>query len=190
MKSPVPSRSGPAPTDKPRPRPTITPSPESSTAIAAKPQGDDKPFAFRFGAADWQGGFYGGDAKWYGRTWTAVYSADSSNPRATLTVYLSALPQAPATLTVSGVDDEWAGNNPISITVNGVEIFSGPNPFANWDDEGLGEGDVWSQASFAVPAGLLHEGANEITLANLSQSAKFSSSPYVLVSDAILEFDL
>jgi hypothetical protein len=91
---------------------------------------------------------------------------------------------------VSGVDDEWSGNNPIAITVNGVEIFLGPSPFASWDGGGSHAGAVWSQASFVVPTGLLHEGANEIVLANLSQAAKFRSSPYVLVSDAVLEIDV
>jgi hypothetical protein len=185
----VPKRSDPTPTNEPRPRPTVTPSPSPATVVAANPQGHDTPLVFRFGAADWQGGYSGGDDEWFGRTWTAVYSANSSYPRATLSVNLRAQPQASATLTVTGVDDEWSGRNPIVITVNGVEIFSGPSPFANWDDNGLGEGKVWSQVSFAVPEGLLHEGANKITLANRSKSANNGSPPYVLLSDAVLEIE-
>ncbi|MFL5762237.1 MAG: hypothetical protein ACJ789_21260 [Thermomicrobiales bacterium] len=187
--SPVPKRSNPTLTDKPLPRLTDTPSPVPTTTVAEKPQGHNKPFVVRFGAADWQGGYFGGDAEWYGRAWTAVYRANSANSRASLLVQLPALPRAPATLTVSGVDDEWPGNNPISITVNGVEIFSGPSPFASWDGGGPHEGSVWTQVAFAVPTGLLHAGANEIALENLSQAANVRSSPYVLVSDAVLVID-
>jgi hypothetical protein len=190
IKSPVPNTSDLTPSKSPRSRPTSTPSPQPPKNVTAKPQAQAKKFVFRFGAADWRGGYFRGDTEWYGRAWTAVYGTSSPSPRASLNVYLTAIPRAPASLTISGLDDEWSGTNPISISVNGVEIFSGPSPFANWDGIGLGEQAVWSEISFAVPKGVLHEGANEIAVANLSPTANFSSPPYVLVSNAILEIDI
>jgi hypothetical protein len=190
IRTPVSNQSNPTPGDKPLSTPTVTPSPQVANAVAPKPQGQTKPFVFRFGAADWHGGYFRGDAEWYGRAWTAVYGAYSPNPSASLTVYLTAVPRVPASLTISGLDDEWSSKNPIVITVNGVEIFSGPSPFGNWDGIGQGEQAVWSQNSFAVPKGLLHEGANDVSVQNLAQSTNFSAPPYLLLSDAILEIDL
>jgi hypothetical protein len=143
--------------------------------------------ALQFSAADWQGGYFRGDGEWYGRAWNAVYGAQSSNPRATLTFSLPAAPQDAATLTITGLDDEWAGNNPIVITVNGVKIFAAPNLFQSWDGVGQGEQAGWTAIPFAVPAGVLQEGVNEITLSNQAPSANFGTPPYVLVSDALLE---
>jgi hypothetical protein len=141
----------------------------------------------QFSAADWQGGYFRGDAEWYGRAWTAIYGAQSPHPRASLTFSLAAAPRDPATLTITGLDDEWAGNNPIVIAVNGVEIFAAPSPFVSWDGVGHGEQAGWTAIPFTVPASLLHEGANEIALANQAPSASFGSPPYILVSDAVLE---
>jgi serine/threonine-protein kinase len=144
--------------------------------------------SLKFGAADWQGGYYRVDAAWYGRAWTAVYGAQSSYPRVVLTVSLDKTPKGSASVTITGLDDEWAGTNPIVVSVNGVEIFSGPSPFVSWDGVGHGEQAEWKAVKLKVPAGTLHKGDNEIALANMAPSSSVGTPPYVLVSDAKLVY--
>jgi eukaryotic-like serine/threonine-protein kinase len=185
IRSPTPTKPLPTPTHRPRPSRTPTPSREPTNTLPAKPQNQAMPIALQFGAADWQGGSFHGE--WYGKAWTTVYGAQSPYPSATLTFSLTAVPNAPAKLTITGLDDEWAGTNPITITVNGVEIFSAPCPFASWDGVSQGVQAAWTPIAFTVPEDLLHEGKNKILLTNDAQSASFSSPPWVLVSDVVLE---
>jgi eukaryotic-like serine/threonine-protein kinase len=175
---------------QPTPLPSRTPELRIVPVANAAPtkQATTKSIALKFGAADWQGGYYRGDATWYGRAWTAVYGAQSSYPRVVLTVSLAKAPKGSVWLIITGLDDEWAGTNPIVVSVNGVEIFSGPSPFVSWDGVGHGEQAQWKAVKWKVPAGTLHIGDNEVTLANMAPSASVGSPPYVLVSDAKLVY--
>ncbi|MEA2597912.1 MAG: hypothetical protein QOF01_4381, partial [Thermomicrobiales bacterium] len=146
-----------------------------------------QPVSLSFGPNQWQGGFYRGDNGFLGRPWVAIYGAQSGMGRATLTVSLDADPTGEATLTITGLDDEWDGNNPILIEVNGVEIFNGLSPFPTWDGVGDGESAAWTSVAFTVPAGTLRAGTNEIAFSNLAQSANFNSPPWVNISDTTLE---
>ena len=139
-----------------------------------------------FTAEDWRGGFYRGDDVYYGRPWTALYGAQSEYPRASVAFRLDTAPTDAAVLTVAGLDDEWAELNPIAIEVNGEPAFEGPSPFLNWDGVGNGENAAWTQAQVTIPAELLRDGRNEITIANLTAGANFSAPPYVLLGDATL----
>jgi serine/threonine-protein kinase len=183
----------PTATNAPTLAPTEPPSATSEPRIvpvnntASEDQTSTVPLAVQFSADEWQGGLYRGDGEWYGRPWTAVYGAQSQYPVATLSFSLESTPQDAATLTITGLDDEWEGNNPIEISVNGVAVFSGPSPFPSWDGIGNGEQAAWTPIEFEVPAGTLHDGQNEIVVANQSPSASVGIPPYVLVSDALLE---
>ncbi len=139
-----------------------------------------------FTAADWIGGFYRGDEQFYGRPWSAIYGAASEYPRATIRFRLDARPSEPATLTLTGLDDELAELNPIAIEVNGQQVFSGPSPFRNWNGAGTGEDAAWTEVTVTIPADVLERGRNEITIANLSPSGNFNAPPYVLLADATL----
>jgi eukaryotic-like serine/threonine-protein kinase len=185
IRSPTPTGPLPTPTTKLRPSRTPTPPKEPTSTVAVMHQDQAVPTVLRFSAADWQGGSF--HDEWYGRAWTTVYGSQSPYPSATLTFSLTAVPNTPAKLTITGLDDEWAGTNPITITVDGVEIFSAPCPFASWDGVSQGVQAAWTPIAFTVPEGLLHEGKNEISLANDAQSASSSSPPWILVSDAVLE---
>jgi hypothetical protein len=138
-------------------------------------------------AADWTGGFYRGDAQYYGRPWVAIYGAYSEYPRATLSLTLTDAPSQAATVTITGLDDEWADLNQIALDVNGQVIFTGASPFPNWDGAGKGENAAWTSVPFTIPAGVLRAGENDLTLSNLMPSDSFNSPPYVLVSDASLD---
>jgi hypothetical protein len=140
-----------------------------------------------FTAADWDGAFYSGDDQFYGRPRSAIYGAASDYPEATIRFRLDARPSGPVTLTLTGLDDELVELNPIAIAVNGVQVFSGPSPFLNWDGVGNGEDAAWTEVAVTIPANLLERGRNEITIANLSPSGNFNAPPYVLLADATLD---
>ncbi len=156
--------------------PTPTPVPIVPSAAAAA-----------FTAADWIGAFFRGDEQFYGRPWSAIYGAASAYPQATIRFRLDARPSGPATLTLTGLDDELAELNPIAIEVNGQQVFSGPSPFLNWDGVGNGADAAWTEVTVTIPADFLQRGRNEITIANLSPSGNFNAPPYVLLGDATLE---
>lgn len=140
-----------------------------------------------FTAADWSGSFYRGDSVFYGRPWTAVYGAASEYPRAAIRFRLDGEPAEAATLTVTGLDDEWADLNPIAIEVNDQRVYEGPSPFANWDGIGNGADAAWTEVELTIPTDLLRAGRNEIAVVNLSPSANFSAPPYILLGDTTLE---
>jgi hypothetical protein len=177
-----------SPTATPLPTPTVTPIPTSTAPPAGPPTiAPAGVTRLTFAAEDWRGGFYRGDGLAYGRPWVAVYGALSDYPRATLNVNLDAAPADAATLTITGLDDEWAARNEMMLEVNGETIFTGPNPFLDWDGVGDGTNAAWTSVPFTIPAGLLRAGQNEITVANLTPVASFNAPPYILLADATLE---
>jgi hypothetical protein len=161
--------------------------PPATAGDQAAPAAPPTSTAVAFRAADWAGGYYRGDALAYGRPWVAVYGTQSPYPRAALSFDLDASSSGPSRLTVTGLDDEWAGSTPIEVAVNGQPVFSGPSPFASWDGIGDGSGAAWTTVTFEIPAGLLTPGRNEITIANLAPAANFNAPPYILLADASLE---
>ena len=178
----------PAPTATPLPTstplPTATPTPSPSAAPTLAPARDVR---LQFTAADWAGGYYRGDSQAYGRPWVAVYGALSAYPRATLGFTLDATPGRTATISITGLDDEWTTLNPITLSVNGQAVYTGSSPFVNWDGIGNGANAAWTTVPFTIPSGVLRAGPNEVTVANNSPAASFDAPPYVLLADAVLE---
>ena len=175
----------PIPTATPLPTATPIPSPPAAPTLA--PARDVR---LQFTAEDWVGGYYRGDSQAYGRPWVAVYGALSEFPRATLGFNLDATPGRAATISITGLDDEWVTLNPIALEVNGEPVFSGPSPFVNWDGVGNGANAAWTTIPFTIPGGILRAGPNEITFANLTPVASFNAPPYVLLADAILDISV
>jgi flagellin-like hook-associated protein FlgL len=95
-------------------------------------------------------------------------------------------PTGPATLTLTGIDDEWLDLNPIAVKVNGQQVFSGASPFANWDGATTGAAAAWTPVTITI-APELKAGRNRITVANLSPTGNVGSPPYVLLDDASLQ---
>jgi hypothetical protein len=153
-----------------RPRPTAT-----STADGA---------VISFAADDWSGAYPDVVAAVYQRPCVAVYGAESRYPSAQLTFTVDAADGRPATLVLTGLDDEWAVHSPISITVNGVVVFQGTSEFANWDPAAATVN--WSQMTVTIDPGILTQGRNEIVVANQSDSANFGLPPYILLAEATL----
>ncbi|MDQ3168255.1 MAG: hypothetical protein M3P94_06370 [Chloroflexota bacterium] len=156
----------------------------TATAAAAGEDDDaDDDEAVSFDAADWTGGFYQSDPDlqaFYGRPWLAVYGSESEYPSATLAFTLDDEPDEAITLTVLGLDDELDGLNPITIEINGRLVYEGDDVFPNWNTE-TGNPEVWSQVGFRIAPGLLQEGDNSITIANLTPADTFGGPPYLLL---------
>jgi hypothetical protein len=154
-----------------------------STAVAPSATGS----AAVIPAASWEGAYRPRDALHFGRPWVAIYGNLSVYPQATARVRLDAVPNAPATLTLTGIDDEWGDLNPIEVGVNGQQVFSGASPFANWDGTTTGAAGAWTPVTITIAPELLQAGRNRITFANLSSSVTVGSPPYVLLGDATLQ---
>ena len=98
---------------------------------------------------------------------------------------LRSQPSGTATLTIEGMDSEDRLKTPISIQVNGVEIFHGPNPLPD-DDHPLETG-TWASYVWSFDAALLRPGHNQISIANLAEGA-FSLPPFFMLDYADLSY--
>jgi hypothetical protein len=173
----------------PRASPAGTPSPPAlSTATVTVTQAPSAAgTAGVIPAESWQEAYRPRDALHFGRPWVAIYGNLSVYPRATAAVRLDAAPTGPATLTLTGIDDEWLDLNPITVEVNGQQVFTGASPFANWDGTIAGAPTAWTPVTITIAPELLQAGRNRITFANLSSSVTVGSPPYVLLGDATLQ---
>lgn len=129
----------------------------------------------------WTGGYFQGNAVWYGRPWTALYGSQTQYGTASQTVQLSSTPTGPVTITVVGLNDESGNKNPIQMTLNGTSIYNGTSWFASWDGQGQGENAPWTSVAITIPASYFVLGANSLAISNLSNSSNFSMPPYVLL---------
>jgi hypothetical protein len=117
----------------------------------------------------------------------AIYGNLSVYSRAAATVRLDTAPTSAATLTLTGIDDEWLDLNPISVKVNGQQVFSGASPFTNWDGTNRGAAEAWTPMTITIAPEILQAGRNRITVTNLSPTDNVGSPPYVLLGDASLQ---
>ena len=182
----------------PKPSPTTDREPTSEAIVVVIDEGEGSgatqapeqsgPLDLEFAADDWDGGYYQGNRQWYGRAWTAVYGARSPYPSATLRFELDEVPAEPLVLIVDGLDDEWAGANPIALEINGERVYNGDGPFTSWDGNTANRGaDAdWTTVRITMPADLFAEGENTISFRNLSPSADWGVPPYFLLSTARL----
>lgn len=92
---------------------------------------------------------------------------------------LDKVPSGKATLTIDGQDSEksWCPPAPIRISINGEEIFNGPNGFVKCG---------WSKRTFPIPAGVLKVGENTLTIENLAGSDS-RSAHWFMLSEAIVK---
>lgn len=141
-----------------------------------------------FGPEDWEGGYHRADSGFLGRPWVAVYGAQSGLGTVSLPFTLDKKPKN-AMLTITGINDEWASPNPITIEINGVTIYEGPCPFPSWNGAGDGANAAWGTMSWAVPKNALRKGDNEIVVRNFTDSASTNSPPYVNISTTTIEVE-
>ncbi|HET8523179.1 MAG TPA: cupin domain-containing protein [Thermomicrobiales bacterium] len=162
---------------------------DEGSGRSASASAGDQTYRVNFSASDWTGGWYRSDSDWYGRPWMAIYGAESDYPNARLSFSLDINPSGKATLSVTGLDDEWPGNTRINIDVNGKNIFSDESPFQSWDGDLTTQGAnaVWTTVQFPIPPGVLQRGSNLVAISNLEPYSNFSDPPYILLSDAEVE---
>jgi hypothetical protein len=137
-----------------------------------------------------QGGYRNAGASIYRqRSATWVYGARTPYAAMTAGFQLPAAPSGPARLVVVGLDSEDDAKTPISVSVNGVEVFSGPAPFENdtHDADFAGAAAPWSEQAWAIPEGALRAGANTLVIRSLADSASVGTPPFFMVDAARVE---
>jgi serine/threonine protein kinase len=133
--------------------------------------------------AQWQGGYNlsRGSSVYGGRTATWIYGTGSEYSTMEATFQLNDQPVGAAELIVEGMDSEGSAKTPISIEVNGVEIYNGPNPLP--DDDLPLESGTWASNTWTVNAALLQAGTNTIRISNRSQGS-FGGPPFFMLDYA------
>lgn len=169
------------PTDLPTDLPTLPPTRVPPTAAPAEPVIVNAP-AVRLEDTAWQGGYRQGRG-YGGRSATWVYGQSTSYTSMQTVVLLDTPPRGTAALTIEGMDSEDRVKTPIRITVNGSQIFSGPNPLPN-DDLPLATG-TWAAHTFSFDAALLQPGRNVIRITNLAPGS-FGLPPFFMLDYAVL----
>ena len=178
------SASAGAPVGTPLPTSAAPPDGAPPTPAAATQRA---PIAVRFEDSQWQGGYRRAAGRTYGgRTATWIYGSSTEYSRMQVEFQLGAKqPAGTATLTIEGMDSEDRLKTPISIAVNGAEIFNGPNPLPD-DDHPL-ESGTWASQSWSFDAALLRPGRNTISISNLAEGA-FSLPPFFMLDYADLRY--
>jgi tRNA A-37 threonylcarbamoyl transferase component Bud32 len=132
----------------------------------------------------WQGGYRYSDGRTYGgRSATWIYGSSTAFNTMRAGFELSAVPQCVPELRVEGMDSEGRAKTTISVAVNGVEIYAGPNPLP--DDDLPLESGTWATHAFQFDGGLLRVGTNEIAITNLEPGA-FGLPPFFMLDYAEL----
>ena len=139
----------------------------------------------RFEDTDWQGSYRRAAGRTYGgRTATWIYGTATEYSTMQASFDLDQQPAGTAELGVEGMDSEGAAKTPISVRVNGVEVYNGPNPLPD-DDQPLETG-TWAIFTWTFDAALLRAGRNEISVSNLAEGA-FSRPPFFMLDYANLK---
>jgi hypothetical protein len=84
------------------------------------------------------------------------------------------------------MDSEGRAKTEILVTVNGAEVYRGPNPLP--DDDIPLETGTWAAHSWPFDASLLRAGQNEVSITNLSRGA-FSRPPFFALDYAVVELE-
>lgn len=183
----------PPPTETPAPPPpTDTPPPPVIPTDTAEPVVEPTPVQGGAGGsvaledADFIGGYFRQDGLYHGRTATWVYGLGTQYSTMTALFNINSAPEGQATLTVIGVDSEDTAKTPISIVMNGVEIYVGGNPLPNDFSTGVFGAGNWGAAQWVIPAGLLQPGTNTLTITNLSNTSHINAPPFFMLDSATI----
>jgi hypothetical protein len=137
---------------------------------------------------EWAGGFRSsrGSRVYGGRTAVWIYGSatDYSTMRAEFT--LQGQPIGTAQLSIEGMDSEDDTKTPISVVINGAELYRGPNPLPN-DDLPLDSG-TWETFTWRFGAALLRPGPNLIEISNLAVGA-FGQPPFFMLDYAEIVYE-
>jgi len=136
------------------------------------------------GDDEFAGGF-SAPRNYRGRTARWVYGSESPYGQMTATFSIDGNPGG-GQLELTGIDSENGPKTPMEIDVNGTSIFRGGNPLPK--DDWKTNVAPWSQADFPIPSGILHAGANTLTIKNLVPVNNFNSPPYIVIHQAVVSY--
>jgi tRNA A-37 threonylcarbamoyl transferase component Bud32 len=173
------------PTATPTAAPTVSPTAAPVVVEAPIAEASSGGESLLLDDSDWQGG-YSRPRVYGGRTARWVYGTSTQNHTMQAAFTVSGRPSGTASLQVEGMDSEGPARTPISIRVNGTEIFRGPNPLP--DDDLPVESGAWAGYTWTFDASILREGRNQISISNLAPGA-FSLPPWFMLDYAELTFE-
>jgi hypothetical protein len=188
--TPEPPTPEPPTPELPTPEPTafVLPTPQPiavASPVVVVPQQNGDTTTVLFEDTAWQGGFRSSSGSYGGRTATWIYGTATRYNSMRALFDTPGQPRGTATLSVEGMDSEDRLKTQISISVNGVEIYRGPNPLPD-DDQPL-ESGTWATYTWSFDAALLTSGRNEIRISNLDEGA-FSRPPFFMLDYAQLSY--
>jgi serine/threonine protein kinase len=158
---------------------------DENTAI--EKQGESGTRTLSFAASDWQGAYFQETGNL--QPWSAVYAQSTTFGTATLRFTVDGEPATETfNLTVEGMTSENWTEMPISISVNGQEVYRENSPFPTWN--GVDGQQPWATASFDLPTSVLQPGENTVTFTNLMVEGEFSRPPYILLADGTLTIEV
>jgi hypothetical protein len=114
----------------------------------------------------------------YGRQVNYVYAQPTGSAASMkATLKLERVPTDPLFLYLEAMDDDAPTPCRIRITLHGHEICHGPSGFPDGQ---------WLARRFALPAGVLQAGANELSIVNEESSGGLGSPPWFMVAQIAL----
>ena len=150
-------------------------------------QGSVETMTLGFTAVEWQGAYYQETGNM--QPLTAVYAQSTGYGRAQMSFILDGVPATDTfVLTVDGMTSENWSNVPISVRVNGQEVYQGASPFPTWN--GIEGQQPWTTVSLDLPASALQPGENTVSFVNLVEQGDFSRPPYILLAGGTVTVDL
>lgn len=105
-----------------------------------------------------------------------IYGTNTDNASMWTKLNLPTAPTGAAKLVLTGQDDDKPGAVPIRVSVNGQEVFAGPNRCAEHN---------WSSQECSVPAGLLKAGENEIRIVT-TEASRAADQGWFMLAECVL----
>lgn len=151
----------------------------SAPSASAAPSGNGQ--AVSFDGTALQGGYTKLDKTYYGTQAAALYGSGSGYASGTLTFdYPNASSSARTTISLLGLDDELAKSEPISVMLNGTEIYNGESTFNPWDPNA--KGLQWSHLDIRADTGLLRASGNTLVITDLAGGGAVNQPPWVMIT--------
>lgn len=184
----------PPPTTEPTVEvPTATPTQEPIPPTEIPPTEPPAPVAAGTNRVDiedsnFAGGYTRSDGKYHNTTARWVYGRGTPYSTMSARFTVNNPPAGQAGLTIRGLDSEDTPKTPISILINGAQIFAGANPLPNDFRTGpLGPGN-WGTYTWTIPSGVLQPGVNTLTISNLDPSNKINTPLFFMLDYAIISW--
>jgi len=140
-----------------------------------------------FTAADWQGAYYqeAGNLQ----PWSAVYAQSTGYGSGSLSFNVDGTPATESfTLTVDGMTSENWSELPMSLLINGEQVYEGTSPFPTWN--GVDGEQPWARVNIDLPTSPLQPGENTVTFVNGVGEGEFSRPPYILLAGGTLTIEV